>query len=326
MLVAAVVVGLLSDGEDPASRTVEQGWVESDDGVRLRYRVLGTGRDTLVVVHGGPGAGMASVLPAVSPLSEDRALVLYDQRGGGRSTLPEDTTELGPDDFVRDLEAIRRHFELDRMSLLTHSFGAILVARYALVHPDRVGRLVLHGATGPSRRQAASLARASSSGGDSLLAGRYRELLVHLLRGEAEDPVAACRDLEEVGRELARSRGEDVTWNGTTCDAPAEAVRYYYRYTTRIAPRRFGDWDFTGRMGSVKAPVLVVWGVRDSAAIPAQRAWASAYPKGRLLLVPGAGKAALTDRPHRVREAVNRFLDGQWPEGAKRVEGDPGAG
>lgn len=298
-----------------------EGWVEAGDGVCLRFRLLGSGGDTLVVVHGGPGAGMNSVLPAVEPLAEDRVLLLYDQRGGGRSTLPEDTADLSPEDFVRDLEAVRRHFGLERMQLFTHSFGAILAARYAIRHPDRIERLVLHGATGPSRRQAASLARSSSTEGDSVLAGRYRELLRSLFRGEADDPVSTCHELEGIGRALARSRGDSVTWTGTTCDAPAEAVRYYYRYTARLAPRGFGDWDFTDRLGNVRAPVLVVWGAQDTAAVPAQRAWANAYPRGRLLLVPAAGKAALTDRSDRVSEAVGEFLDGNWPDGATPVDG-----
>lgn len=306
-------------GDSGRARPHSAGWVESDDGVRLRFRMLGSGSDTLVVLHGGPGAGMSSVLPAVRPLGEDRVLLLYDQRGGGRSTLPEDTAALRPEDFVRDLEAVRRHFGLERIQLFTHSFGAILAARYAVRYPDRIERLVLHGATGPNRKEAAELAR-SSPVGDSAAAARYRELLVRLVRGEAEDPVATCRELEEAGHEVARSRGAEVTWTGTTCDAPPEAVRYYYRYTARIAPRGFGDWDFTGRLGEVEAPVLVIWGARDSAAVPAQRAWGSAYPNGRLLLVPRAGKAALTDRPDTVREAVDTFLGGAWPDGAVRVE------
>ena len=303
---------------DPSSR---EGFVETEDGLRLHYLVEGTGRDTLVVVHGGPGAGLESVREAVEPLARDRVLILYDQRGGGRSTLPKDTARLSAEGFARDLEAIRARFGLDRMDLFTHSFGAIVVARYAERHPERLGRVVLHGATGPSRRQAADLARAAagrSQPGDSALARRRRELMMSLLRGEAENAVRACEEFESVGRKLARSRGDSVTWPGSTCDASPEAVRYYYRYTARIGPRSFGDWDFTDRLTDVPAPALVVWGARDSAALPAQRAWARAFPNGRLLLVHGAGKGALAERPDRVRAAVDSFLRGRWPQGATR--------
>lgn len=308
------------------------GYIEANDGIRLHYRVMGTGTDTLVVVHGGPGAGMNSLLPVVEPLAEDRVLVLYDQRGGGRSTLPEDTADLSAEDFVRDLEAVRRHFGLDRMSVFAHSFGAVLVARYAMEHPTRLDRIVLHGATGPNRRQQLRRMReaAQEAGprGDTALARRHRELMLTLLRGEAEDPVATCRSFYEVGRRLARSRGEEDRWPATTCDAPAEAVRYYYRYTSQVAPRSFGDWDFRGRLGEVRAPALVVWGARDSASVPLQRAWAEAYPNGRLLLVPEAGKGALADRPDHVGKMIETFLQGEWPPaaGSDTASGEPEPG
>ncbi|MDP2497421.1 MAG: alpha/beta fold hydrolase [Candidatus Palauibacterales bacterium] len=295
--------------------------METDDGVRLRYVVEGTGRDTLLVLHGGPGAGLETVRDAVAPLARDRVLLLYDQRGGGRSTLPEDTTLLSADAFVRDLETIRRRFELKRMRVFTHSFGSVLLARYAERHPDRLARIVLHGATGPRRQQAAELARAEASGaesaaGDTTLVRRHRELMMSLLRGETENVVQRCEEFESVGRKLARSRGDSVTWPGSTCDASPEAVRYYYRYTARIGPRSFGNWDFTDRLSDVSAPVLVIWGTRDSAALPAQRAWVRAFPNGRLLLVPGTGKGALAERPDRVRAAVDSFLRGMWPGNA----------
>ena len=301
--------------------SVREGFVETDDGLCLHYLVEGTGRDTLVVVHGGPGAGVESVRDAVRPLGRGRVLILYDQRGGGRSTLPNDTSLLSAEGFVRDLEAIRAHFGLDRMDLFTHSFGSIVVARYAERHPERLRRVVLHGATGPRRRQAARLARATagpSQPGDSALARRRRELMVSLLRGDAGDPVRACEEFESVGRKLSRSRGDSVPWPGSTCAAPPEAVRYFYRYTARIGPRSFGDWDFSDRLEDVSAPVLVVWGTRDSAALPAQRAWARAFPNGRLLLVSGAGKGAVAERPDRVRSAVDSFLRGRWPAAAER--------
>lgn len=300
------------------------GTIPTADGVNLYYQLVGEGNDTLVVLHGGPGAGMNSVLPAVRPLARDRVLLLYDQRGGGRSTLPEDTTMLSAEAFVGDLEAVRGHFDLERMDVLAHSFGAVLLARYARQHADRLGRVVLHGATGPDRRAAVEVMRESASResptGDTALARRHRELLLRLLGGEAEDPVETCRTFERVGRELARSRGEPGYWPGTTCDAPPEAVRYYYRYTARLAPQSFGDWDFTRGLDRVRAPALVIWGARDSAGVPLQRAWAAAYPRGRLLLVPGAGKGALAYRPERVREAVDAFLKGEWPVGAEPVD------
>lgn len=312
-----------SEASPPATRDppeiTGEGFLTGAAGGRLHYRVLGAGADTVVALHGGPGAGMNSILPDVRPLAERFTVILYDQRGGGRSVLPEDTTLLRAEYFVQDLEAVRRHFGLDRMKLFTHSFGSILAARYAREHPNRVDRMVFHKATGPELSGALEVMRARSSEGpaDDSLAARQTELLRSLLQGEAEDPVATCRRYEAIGRELAAARGDPVTHRGSTCDAPDEAVRYYYRYTAQWAPRTFGEWNFTTGLEAVEAPLLVVYGARDSLGIPLQRAWASAVPDGRLLLVPEAGQSAWTDRPAYVFPAVTTFLEGEWPDGAE---------
>lgn len=286
---------------------------------RLRYRILGNGTDTVVAIHGGPGAGMNSILPDARPLAERFTVIFYDQRGGGRSVLPEDTARLRAGHFVRDLEAVRRRFGLRRMNLFAHSFGAILAARYAREHPDRVERMVFHKPTGPVLSEALTAMRdrrREPPAGNDSLAARRSELLGSLLRGEAEDPVATCRAYEDIGRRLAADRGEPVTWRGSTCDAPAEAVRYYYRYTAQWTPRTFGDWDFTVGLEQVRAPLLVVHGARDSPGFRLARSWAAALPNARLLPVPGAGPSAWTDRPDVVFPAVQTLFKGDWPDGA----------
>lgn len=308
-------------GDDTPDPAVHEGYLTGAGGTRLHFRVLGSAPDTVVVVHGGPGAGIGSVLPDFRPLAESFTVVFYDQRGGGRSELPADTASLHARHFVEDLEAVRRHFGLERMKVITHSFGSILVARYARRYPERLERVVLHGATGPERSRAAELARASPPATDTALADSASALLRALLRGEASDPVATCREYEAIGRRLASLRGEEPAWRGSTCDAPAEAVAYYYRHTARFAPRTFGAWDFTrGGLDELRAPVLVVYGARDSLAVDQQRAWAAAVPEGRLLLVPDAGKGAIAQRPDVVLPAVTAFMGGRWPEDAEEVE------
>lgn len=292
--------------------------MEADGGVRLYYRVLGSEGDTVVIVHGGPGAGMDAILPHVAPLADDHVLVFYDQRGGGRSTLPEDTALLAGRYHVRDLEAVRRHFGLERLALLAHSFGAILAAEYAAVHPTRVERMVLVGATGPERAAAAAIYTSPYERADSATVDSLTTVLRKLLRGVGEDPVALCREYERLGTEIARQTGKTGNWRGTTCDAPPEAVRYYYHYTAQLGPASFGAWDFTDRLGEVEAPVLVVHGATDTVGLPVQRAWASTFPRGRLLLVPEA-ETPIADRPQIVFDAIGEFLAGGWPEDSTPV-------
>ncbi|MCI0556017.1 MAG: alpha/beta hydrolase, partial [Anaerolineae bacterium] len=260
------------------SLKVREGYLHGAEDVRLYYRVVGSTPDTIVAVHGGPGAGMNAFLPDLEPLAQSHTVIFYDQRGGGRSELPADTSRLDARFFVEDLDAVRHHFGLSRMKIVAHSFGAVLVARYIQSYPKRVERSVFMGATGPKRSEAAKLAQKHFAAMDSVTFKRYIELIQSLLAGTAANPIAACREYEKILVDLTIKRGEPNNWRGTTCEASPEAVAYYYRYTARITPATFGDWDFTTAFGDITAPLLVVYGAQDSLALPQQHAWAQAFP------------------------------------------------
>src|SRR5260370_39604108 len=77
------------------------------------------------VLHGGPGAPHDSLLPQYDRLAHGRALLYYDQRGGGRSPVPRETP-VGWREHVADLEGLRRDWGLSRVTLLGYSWGGLL--------------------------------------------------------------------------------------------------------------------------------------------------------------------------------------------------------
>jgi len=111
------------------------------NGVRIYTRRVGDG-PPVVVLHGGPGAHHDYLLPQYDRLALGRTLLYYDQRGGGRSPVPRDTP-VGWREHVADLEALRDHWGLDRVTLLGYSWGGLLAVLYLLEHPERVERLAL---------------------------------------------------------------------------------------------------------------------------------------------------------------------------------------
>src|SRR5262249_10852056 len=77
--------------------------------------------------------------------------IFYDQRGGGKSTLPADTGTLVVERQVQDLDELRQHFKLSTVTLVAHSYGPLLAASYALAHPSNVTRMVFFGPVPPRR-------------------------------------------------------------------------------------------------------------------------------------------------------------------------------
>jgi proline iminopeptidase len=98
----------------------------------------------VVFLHGGPGAGVSTFHRRFFDPARYR-IVLFDQRGAGKSTphasLEDNTTW----HLVADIETIRSHFGIDRWVVFGGSWGSTLALAYAQTHPDRVLGLVLRG-------------------------------------------------------------------------------------------------------------------------------------------------------------------------------------
>jgi proline iminopeptidase len=173
------------------SVAAREGYVDAGSGVRLFYRMVGTGRDAVVVLHGGPGFTMDYFAADLSPLAERHTLLFYDQRGTGRSSLVSDSTALDAQRFAEDLEALRRHFGIPRLTLLGHSWGAGVAALYAARYPERVGRLLVVGPIPARRAELLEAFRALDAGRDSVTRRRMQEWRQVRLANPGD--AAACR-------------------------------------------------------------------------------------------------------------------------------------
>jgi proline iminopeptidase len=116
------------------------------DGVHAMYWETSGRRDGLPVVflHGGPGGGSS---PRHRRFFDPRAyrIVVYDQRGAGRSTPLGELRDNTTPHLVADLETLRRHLGIERWLVFGGSWGSTLALAYAEAHPDRCLGLVLRG-------------------------------------------------------------------------------------------------------------------------------------------------------------------------------------
>lgn len=98
----------------------------------------------VVFVHGGPGAGTD---PEYRRFFDPEAyrIVLFDQRGSGRSTPHASLVDNTTWDLVADMERIREHLGIERWVVFGGSWGSTLSLAYAETHPERVRALVLRG-------------------------------------------------------------------------------------------------------------------------------------------------------------------------------------
>ncbi len=98
----------------------------------------------VVFLHGGPGGGL---IPMYRQFFDPKAfhIVLFDQRGSGRSSPHAELEENTTWDLIKDIETLREKFGIENWYVFGGSWGSTLSLAYAITHPDRAKGLILRG-------------------------------------------------------------------------------------------------------------------------------------------------------------------------------------
>ncbi|MBI3451570.1 MAG: prolyl aminopeptidase [Rhodospirillales bacterium] len=129
----------------PPIEPLNSGLLELDRRHRMYWEECGNPRGTPVVfLHGGPGAGAT---PAHRRFFDPvfYRIVIFDQRGAGRSVPHGELADNTTPHLIADMETLRRHLGIDRWLVFGGSWGSTLALAYAQTHPERCRALVLRG-------------------------------------------------------------------------------------------------------------------------------------------------------------------------------------
>jgi proline iminopeptidase len=129
----------------PASEPLRHGYLRVSDVHEIYYEECGNpAGKPAVFLHGGPGAGSDKRARQFFDPHHYR-IVVFDQRGCGRSRPSASLIENTTWHLVADIERLRRHLGIERWLVFGGSWGSTLALAYAETHPDRVTELVLRG-------------------------------------------------------------------------------------------------------------------------------------------------------------------------------------
>lgn len=307
----------------PAIEPIRSGHLPVSGGHEVYYEEAGAENGKPVIfVHGGPGGGAG---PTYRRLFDPAAyrIILFDQRGCGRSkphaSLEHNTTW----DLVADMERLREHLKIDRWQVFGGSWGSTLSLAYAVTHPDRVSELILRGIFLLRRRE---LDWYYGGGAAAIFPDEWEKYLAPIPEAERDDMIAAyyrrlTSDDAAVRLEAARAWS---MWEGATisllpdegrvarfgADRFAEAfARIECHYFINGGFLEHDGWllDQIGRIRHI--PGVIAQGRYDMAT-PVASAWDlhRAWPEAEFHLVPDAGHAF--SEPgilHALIEATDRF-------------------
>ena len=129
----------------PAIEPYASGTLQVSERHCLHYEECGNpGGKPVVLLHGGPGGGCSPKMRRFHDSARFR-IVLYDQRGSGRSTPHADLVDNTTWDLVADIERLREHLGIARWQVFGGSWGSTLALAYAQTHPEAITELVLRG-------------------------------------------------------------------------------------------------------------------------------------------------------------------------------------
>ena len=129
----------------PEIEPFDSSFLKVDDRHALYYEQCGNpAGKPVVMLHGGPGAGCGTKMRRFHDPSRYR-IVLFDQRGSGRSTPHADLVDNTTGHLVADIERLREHLGIERWQVFGGSWGSTLAVAYAEAHPRRVTELLLRG-------------------------------------------------------------------------------------------------------------------------------------------------------------------------------------
>ncbi len=129
----------------PEIEPFDSGTLKVSDLHTIYYERVGNPEGIPVVfLHGGPGGGL---IPIYRQFFDPEAfhVVLFDQRGCGRSTPHAELRENTTWDLISDIETLRKKFGIDKWYVFGGSWGSTLSLAYAITHPDRPLGLILRG-------------------------------------------------------------------------------------------------------------------------------------------------------------------------------------
>jgi proline iminopeptidase len=290
-------------------------------GVELHHVSVGQGRD-VVVVHGGPGLPPAAPWRAASLTGDSLRWHFYDQRGCGASSRPltrappggtwkamqEVEARLGLAEQLADLERIRRLLGQERLTLVGHSFGALVAALYAAEWPERVEALVLV-APAPLVTMPAGDGDLFAQVGARLDADGRRELDAWMARtfdfpARLKDDEAALSEhfarFAPLYTQAVRKERPGALPPGSGTPGGLLSLGLY------LSLGRHHDWS--AWLGRVRAPTLVIHGAEDLQPRAATARVVEALPHARRVELAGTGHFPFEEQPEAFASTVRAFL------------------
>ncbi|MGH7660082.1 MAG: alpha/beta fold hydrolase [Vulcanimicrobiaceae bacterium] len=260
----------------------------------IEIDVAGSGKETILAVHGAPGTDHRLFRPELDRLGAFARVVYFDLPGHGRSSPPRD---FRLETIAESLEEARIAATAEGVNVLGSSYGGFVALQYALAHPDRVVRLILVDTSASSSFRTRSIAIARE---------RANKTMLEAFERLWNNALANDDDFRENWRILFPLYFAQATQ--TQIDSYAGRTSYNLATRRAILPT-FEGYDVRASLAELRMPALVIVGKHDWITPPGEaRELAGALPNARLVVFESSGHYPFLEEGERFATVVEAFL------------------
>lgn len=256
----------------------------------------------ILLLHGGPGAHHDYLLPQMLELAREHRVVLYDQRGGGRSRHDDDRASIIWQDQVADVARVAQELRVHPLVIVGYSWGGLLALLYAI--EAAANRVPL----APAKLALLDPAPVDRS---------YRDAFEQeFARRQAGPEVAAMRQeladsgLRERDAEAYRQRAFELSVAGYFADPRRVIDLTPFRVTGRVQQsiwNSLGNYDLAPSLGSIRMPVFLAHGRQDPIPLASSETIARALGT-HCLVLEHCGHVPYVEQPDQLFPPLLAFL------------------
>lgn len=276
------------------------------EGGQIWYEVIGEGEALpVILIHGGPGGTSLGFEPLIK-LNYSGPLVYWDQLGSGRSDAISDTLLMTIENYVAQLEKLRKHLNYDKFILYGHSWGTMLGMDYVLAYPEHVAGIIFSSPLMSTESWVADADTLIATLPDSV----QQVIRKHEKSGDFENP--AYQEAVKLYYALYVTRKPKNPLSPIP-DSQLNSGKHIYEYmwgpSEFTARGTLKNYDRLEKLGKINVTTLFITGEYDEARPSTVKSYQLKVPDSHIAIIQDAAHSTLNDNPEMTIRVVKDFLE-----------------
>lgn len=283
------------------------------NGAKLWTVTVGSGAP-LILVTGGPGSAHRYLrsLDSLSVKGKNQ-LIYFDGFGRGKSDTAKSVKEYSLERDVEDIEELRKAMNLDKISLLGHSYGSLVVQGYAVKYPEHVSHLII-----ANGFHSYVMWQENDDNSNHEIKENYPEVWSDLMKYREQGGISSDSAHQDIyGRVpygfLYAYNPNNFLKHDKRAYPNAFNTKLYYQMVGKdgdfIVGNDIGNFDFRKKLAALKMPILIYGGRYDRVAVPSMMVKYKEYcPQAKFVMFERSGHNPQEEEPQKLFSLLVDFL------------------